>query len=122
MGFGRLLDVAGGIFGIIVILGGVIVFLRGSYNKARIDALRQDVQDYKNREEVREEERREDRLRIDRLQAQVDHLETENGMLRELVTSRAQVEELGVLLNDHHYEAVKVWGEIKEAISNGRPG
>jgi cell division protein FtsB len=116
--FGSALGIIGGVLSIVLLLGGVLVFFKGSYSRARIEALRADVSDYKNREEVLVK-------RVTALESEVAHLKSENGILRDMVTQRAEVDavmaavdmvgrelhSLGALLNEHHQEAMVVWRE-----------
>lgn len=122
--------VAGGILGIIVFLGGLAAYFTGSYNKARIDALRQDLVDAANREEQHEKDRLADSIRIEALEREVEHLKQENDILRELATQRAATEALKQsmdtmanemrkmirVLSTHHSESVSNWQGIKRAV------
>jgi hypothetical protein len=105
----------GGMAGLAVLCGGILVFFKGAYNKARIEALRQDVQDYANRDAARQEEHRDDQARIAKLESNVQHLTTENGMLRDLVTQRVEIQQLGGLLTEHHQEAMEAWSERRDS-------
>lgn len=113
---GNLLGIIGGIAGIIVLFTGALVFVRGSYNKARIEALRADIADYKSREESHDREIGECNHKIGNLQQRCDHLESENITLRDLVTQRAAVEGLAAALTEHHRESLEAWKAIQVAI------
>lgn len=119
--------ILGGLAGLAVLAGGILVFLKGSYNKARIEALRQDLSDYKNREEARakehaedlarhERERTDDLHRMEKLETEVKHLSTENSMLRDMVTQRADVALVADQLGSHHQQTIAVLNDIKEAL------
>ncbi len=117
--------IVGGLFGIVAVIGGALVVFRGSYNKARIEALRADVDDYARREQRHEQQRIEDRGKIETLEAKVTALENENNMLRELATQRAAVSELAievreliVVLKTHHIESTEAWERIEGKLSN----
>lgn len=115
-GIGDVLGIIGGVAGLIVLFTGALVFMRGSYNKARIEALRQDIADYRQREDSRERDIQACNLKIEHLTSKANHLESENTSLRELVTQRAAVENLAKSLNRHHAESLEAWKEIRDAI------
>jgi peptidoglycan hydrolase CwlO-like protein len=114
------LGMIGGAFGIIVLIIGAVVFINGSYNKARIQALREDNDDLRNRVDDLDDEAERAKIREDKLEAQVKHLSTENQLLADMITQRANVEALADLLEHHHREAMKSWKEIKDAVTEGR--
>lgn len=107
----------GGIAGIAVLLTSAFVFTKGSYNKARIEALRDDNNDLRARVEDLEGDLERSKTKEAVLEAKVNSLVNENQLLTALVTQRAQVEELTGVLSNHHREAMMAWSEIKEALA-----
>lgn len=124
--------VVGGILGITAGLGGLVVWFKGSYNKARYEALKEDVEAYARREERHEKEMTECQGQVAVLTARVQHLEEENLMLKELSTQRAAVDSLAVevhalvaamgehhaALDKHHTESMAAWKRIGEGLSH----
>ena len=79
------LGLVGTLFGILALIAGVAVYLRGAYTKARIDTLN---------DEILEEKRRSAQWRADlgEALARVDVLDAKVAALNELVTQRAQLD------------------------------
>jgi len=103
--------IVGGVISIVVLLGGLLVFFKGSYNKARIEALRQDLFDEKGRNDSLRKQVDEDHKKITLMEGDIDHLKAENSMLKEMVTQRAEVERLTGLFMDSISELM---GELKK--------
>lgn len=115
-----------GILGVVYATGGVISILgafgvawalvRGSYNQARIKALREDNEDLRNR--IRDLEHAEERHRL-KEQAwdkEREHLMAENATLMLAITQRAEVEAVRVQLVQHHDQAMGTLGEIQQIL------
>lgn len=113
---GDWVGVVGSTFGVIVLLISAFIFVSGSYNKARIQALREDNQDLRDRVNDLDSELERTKAREDKLEAQVQHLVTENQLLADMITQRANVEALSDMLDHHHSEAMKAWDKIAKAI------
>lgn len=84
-------------------------YLAGSYNKQRIAALREDVEDSQRREKVLEAQierlsheqvtqQAQFSLELNNCQEQIVHLTAENEHLRELVLQRVEISSLSVVL------------------------
>lgn len=116
MSLGDLVGVVGGVLSIIMLSGGVVVFFKASYNRARIDALRQDIDDYRNRQEQCDRQHSDDEKRIEKCEDEIKHLTDENHTLRELVLQRVEIHGLGDLLTMHHQEAMVYWKHMTEAM------
>lgn len=101
------LGVVGAIVSITVLAGGIVVFFKGSYNKARIEALRQDLADEKSRNETMRRQVEEDHAAMLVMEGDIGHLKDENVMLREMVTQRAEVERLTGLFMDAIQEVMQ---------------
>lgn len=111
------LGVIGGVLSLCLLLGAVLAIVRGSYNKARITALREDNEDLRHRvgyldgelERHKESERQKDErhtLEKEAVEARLQRVEEENSLLRDMVTQRAQVEAVEEAVRDHHEKAL----------------
>lgn len=102
-------SVAAWILGIILCLTAVGVawaLVRGSYTKARMEALRTSLDDT-DKELEREKGRRE------RLEDKVLHLSRENNTLRELVLQRAEFDRIEAAVIEHRAAAEKHWERME---------
>lgn len=97
-----------------------LVIFRGSYSKAKIEALIRDVDIYKNREDLHEREMVDCKERIALLEEKVSHLEGENALLREEVTQKARVEELARDTREMHIDNMAMNEQILIAIQSAR--
>ncbi len=120
------LAVVGGLLGLTAAAGGLAVWFKGSYTKARIEALRSDITDYERREVVHEKDMLEAQGKISALEIKVAKLEEERDMLRELATQRAAVAELAsevrdliVVLKEHHDASAAAWVRIEQKVEGG---
>lgn len=109
----------GGLISLIVLIGGTAALLRSSYNKARMEALREDNEDLRAR--VSDLEATENRLMSVQAAAgaRIKHLEEENAILMEGLTQRAEVSSVKTMLERHHTEAMTAWtllGNLMERI------
>lgn len=128
MGASQILAVFGGLVTLAVALGAAIALIKGSYNRARIEALRGDLADARNKiNDLRttvtdlEHEAEKDRLTKVQLSERVSHVEDENALLKQLVTQRAEVDALTVKLDTHHQQAMagvqEILGELRKKAS-----
>lgn len=110
------LGVIAAVLGILMTAGLAMALVRGSYSKARIEALRGDNQDLRDR--VKDLEASDERhlVKEKHLEQRCEHLENENKMLMEMVTQRAEVAAVAEQLTNHHEEAMRVWQEMAAAI------
>lgn len=107
--FNEVVGLIGGLCGILVLLMGAFVYAKGTYSKARIEALREDNADLRDR--VNDLEKKEVLLTKD-----VVKLQGENELLKGLVTQRAQVDTLLEALNQYHEQYLSSWKAIKDEI------
>lgn len=118
---------------LLVGLGGALALVRGSYNKARIEALRGDNSDLRERnkdvelenERLKREietEREHHKLRVKQLEESNEHLEDEKKILMELVTQRAEVDEVLQTLNNHHDQAMGKFDSMIELLAGKSNG
>lgn len=123
MGFFDIIAAVSAVIGLLILIGGGIALIKGSYNKARIEALHQDITAYQNRTEALEGDLERQTLKHDgeikacgireqALEDRCSHLETENHTLRELVTQRADVAEVSAQLATNHQEIIQKWTEL----------
>jgi hypothetical protein len=105
---------AAGILGLLILAGLALALIKGSYNRARIEALRSSLDDT-DKELARERGRRE------RLEDRVLHLEAENETLKALVLQRAEVEQLGTTMAGYYaallanqQKALEILGRLEE--------
>lgn len=94
-------------------VGAAWIFLKGAYNKQRMEALREDVADLS---------RRNTNLVAENATFKTENtsLKSEVASLESLVTQRAQVDEVLHILNEHHSESVAAWAAIARAVAGGR--
>jgi predicted nuclease with TOPRIM domain len=116
-GLQQTLGVIGSLLALIVLLTGVYFFIKGSYNKARIEALRQDADDLRHRLNDLLAEKQESITTRDRYHAERNHLRDEVATLRDMVTQRAEVHELTEMMAEHHTESMQAWSTIAQAIA-----
>ena len=110
------LGVIGLVIAVAVAIGGGLALVRGSYTKARMEALREDNGDLRNRVRDCEEKVKASEAREALLAQQVKHVESENNLLKEMVTQRANVEGIGNMLQYHHDQAMSRIDELPEKI------
>lgn len=106
----------GVILAVLVAVGAGLTLVRGSYNKARIQALREDNEDLRARVGDVEEKLEQSEAREAVLSAKVEHVESENQLLTALVTQKANVDEVLSLLNTHHEAAMQWMAKLTAAI------
>jgi chromosome segregation ATPase len=102
--------------GAIILIGGALALARGSYTKASNQALREDNEDLRNRlsdceDKIEDHERREQTL-----ETQVEHLHSENKMLKTMITQRADVQTVLEELREHHTEAMTQFNKLIAAV------
>ena len=134
------LSISGGVLVILAALALIFVYLAGSYNKQRIQALREDVEDAQRREQAndRQIERLEQeaasqlaafQLKVDNCNEKIVHLTAENEHLRELVLQRVEfnalnvsLEEIIELMGKHDKKVEEYWRQILRAASPREEG
>jgi polyhydroxyalkanoate synthesis regulator protein len=115
-GIPQFLVAVAAVIGAIVLIGGALALVRGSYNKARIQALREDNEDLRNRVQDCEDKLTAADARETALEMKVQHVESENDLLTQLVTQRADVDKVLKLLDDHHKAAMSGQAKLTKAI------
>lgn len=105
------------------LVGSTYVLFRASLSRARINALREDNQDLRNRVDDQDKELIKCQAREKVLEETCVHLREENDMLKKLVLQRAEVdgvkaevERLFEELASHHIATIDVLQGIKEAL------
>lgn len=98
------------LIGVVLFLGAVAIFLRGSADKGTIDSLQKSVAALKVENELHEE-------KITAQTTRLDGLEKENSTLREFVTQKREVANLTVMLENHHTESMAALKTISEKVS-----
>lgn len=119
--FGTFIEVVGAILALLILIGGAFALVRGSFNKARADKLREDLDDADRRLGVTEHDLQLEKGKTATLEAKVEGQEREIAMLREMVTQRAAVENLGATMSEmltelrtHHQVALDHWRKTEE--------
>lgn len=105
------------VIAIIGAVGGITAYVRGSYSKARIEALRGDNDDLRNRIDDLEDSAKRAVDREGKLEDRCLHLEEENKTLTALVTQRAEVAAVGIKLEEHHTDVVEKFNLLLEAVN-----
>jgi hypothetical protein len=108
--------VLGSIIGILGFTALALAYLRGSYNKATIEALRGDLGDYKNREQLHDSELADCRRRITTLEEAVNSRDHVIEVLREETTQRAAVADLAAQSATQHTEMMRAIGQLTSAV------
>lgn len=103
------LAIAGALVVIILALAAVLVFVRGAYGNARIQALREDNEDLRNRVNDTEGER-------DIYKLRAESLASENAILKDLTLQRANVDQLKHALLAHNAEEMDTLKEYTDLI------
>lgn len=107
---------AGAVITILGSLGVAYALIRGSYNQARIRALREDNEDLRARiDDLEDAEKRHD-LKEQEWEKERAHLMAENATLMLAATQRAEVEALRLQLAEYHTQAMGALGEIAELL------
>lgn len=127
--------------GLAIAFGVVVVAFRGSFNKARLEALREDLQDAKNREDQHDKDMADLISRHDRevselqhrcssLESEVKSLRNQNDYLKELALQKAAVDDLMTRVGElasavgkvvavvasHHRDAMQGLDDVKKLI------
>lgn len=104
-------------------VGSALALVRGSYNKARMEAIRQDNNDLRSRTDDQDKELARCKAREDVHEAKIVHLQSENTMLTAMITQRANVDiviasqaEVLAELKAHNAAAEAHWDEMIEEI------
>jgi chromosome segregation ATPase len=116
MGISEAVQVIGAIIGLLIMVGGGLALVRGSYNKARIQALREDNDDLRKRVDDMDREAERERSKVKTLTDKVTHLENENTLLTSLVTQRADVDTVLTELRDLQRKAEAHWARMSDAM------
>lgn len=122
------LGVIGAVLSIALALGAALALVRGSYTKARISALREDNDDLRARVSDMDVELERRKAKEDVMSAKVDKINSENQLLRDMVTQRAEVEKVQaavqahhqaamVTLEEHHQASTEAWTKISDALT-----
>lgn len=122
------LGVIGAVLSIALALGAALALVKGSYNKARIAALREDNDDLRARVGDMDNELERRKLREETLNARVDKVDSENQLLRDLVTQRAEVDKVHnavqehheaalAAIEDHHDASSRAWAQVSDALT-----
>jgi outer membrane murein-binding lipoprotein Lpp len=114
-GFMSVLLTIAAVVGAVVLIGGSLALVRGSYNKARIQALREDNTDLRDRIDDCEDKIEAAAHKEEALEIEVQHLRSENDLLKAMVTQRADVQTVLKKLNEHHEQAMDVWQRLLAA-------
>lgn len=113
-----------GILSLLVLLGGAWALVRGSFNKARVQELRDDNDDLRKRNSDLEHKIDAHKIKEEAMETKIGHQNTEIELLTQMVTQRADVGDvkvavIGVLedLKEHHEEAKQYWIGINTALT-----
>lgn len=117
----------GAVIAVLIAIGAGLTLVNGSYNKARMDALREDNDDLRKRLDDTERDLLRERTKGEARDIRIKHLESENLLLTQLVTQKADVEGVKtdvhrVLeeIRTHHASMTKAYERLYDAI--GREG
>lgn len=113
------LTVIGGFIAVLLAIGAGLALVRGSYNKARIEALRGDNSDLRDRVKDLEQTVERHETKEQALEARCEHLEQENITLLEGITQRADVEALKSKLDSHHTQAMEKFDRMIQLLEAG---
>lgn len=121
--FGKTLQIIATLLALLILIGGAALLIRGSFNKAKVQELREDNDDLRKRLADAENKIRDHAARESALEVKVDHQQSEIEMLTEMVTQRAEVSVLAQSIIDlyaelkkHHGEAIGHWSSMEVAL------
>lgn len=112
----QVVGVIGAIISVCLAIGAGIALVRGSYNRARMDALRQDNADLRVRQDDTHKELVDCQNKLALAEGRITHLEQEKELLTALVTQRAEFEKVLDALNNHHERAEETWAALAAAM------
>lgn len=115
-GLGTFLGIVATLVGLMVILGAGWVTFKGSFNKATIIGLREDNTDLRNRVTDLELESTRLKTKTEVQEGKIISLQNENTTLKDMITQRAQVDELKTMLAEHHTESLAAWSAISRGL------
>ena len=98
------------------LIGGSFALVKGSYNKARIQALREDNDDLRKRLDDADKDSIRRDAREQTLIARIEHVESENELLKTMVTQRANVDQVLDRLNEHHEQVMIGQTKLAQAL------
>lgn len=122
------LGVIGAVLSIALALGAALALVKGSYNKARIAALREDNDDLRARVGDLDSELERQKLRDQTREAKIAKVDSENQLLRDMVTQRAEVDRVNQAVAEHHKKAMtsleehhqassQAWAQVSDALT-----
>lgn len=111
------------VLSLLILVGGAWALVRGSFNKARVQELREDNDDLRDRLDDAEKKIKTYEARETALETKVDHQQNEIDLLTNMLTQRAEVQDVKVAvvavlenLKDHHDEAKQYWSSLNTAM------
>ncbi len=104
--------IIGGVITVFGVLAALVAYVRGSYNKALIEALRKNVAQYLERIEYLERAEIRHKEKESKWAEERQHMLAENATLLMAATKAADVEALKNELNEHHLQAMAAWTHI----------
>ena len=95
---------------LVLFLGALATYLRGSITKCTIADLKESNGALKEKAEIQG-------TKIDKQEIRIKHLESENQVLKGVVTQSKEIASLTQLLAEHHTESVVLLGKIIAAVT-----
>lgn len=108
------LNIVGGVIAILVFLGVVVVYLRGSKDKGTIDTLKRNNDALDHRVEILEAEIQRATQSAQLANERAAALESENEVLRQIPGAADAVHSLETALAEHHGEAMGRFDQMHE--------
>ncbi len=105
--------------GSIIVLGaiiGVVIFIRGSYGKARLEALREDNDDFRKRVADLDRDLEVLTEKYEVKKTENESLKGENGLLRELSLQRADVTGVKEMLEAHDQRVASMYKRMMDKL------
>lgn len=102
----------GGLIGIVLFLGSVAIFLRGSADKGTITSLQNSVSALQTEVNVY-------KTKVEEQETRLVALEKENTTLRTFVTQKDEIAQLHGLLDAHHRETIESLKRLETAVDEG---
>lgn len=113
------------ILGLLVLIGAALVLIKGSFNKAQIEALRNDNIDLRARTGDCEHQIKIHEATEEKLELRISALEREKALLLDSLTQRADITELTQVsqqtlaeLERHNVASEQAWAGIAASISD----
>lgn len=103
-----------GLLAVLAIVASVVAFLKSQIGEKTILLQKEEILVLEQRNKTLTED-------VQALKGRVQALETENRVLRDIVTQERAIAELIRSLKEHHAASESAWSDIRSRLTGGRP-